>query len=139
VNFVRWPFMAIDRRIGGRVHPALRLGECGGQHDEMFMTVPAPRSDLGEERDERTLGRPIGGVRERRPAGTVERHRRPIRAITELIARGMILCGGRSHRRCSDEFDCGIRPTHDAGHDNHQREEAGGEKPAVIRDHAKAG
>ena len=40
--------------------------------------------------------------------------------------------------RCSDEFDCGVSE-YDAGHDNHQREEAGGEKPAVIGDHAESG
>ena len=40
--------------------------------------------------------------------------------------------------RGSDEFDCGVGE-HDAGHDNHQREDAGGEKSAVIRDHAETG
>jgi hypothetical protein len=33
--------------------------------------------------------------------------------------------------RCSDEFDCGIGK-HDAGHDNHHREGAVRENPAVV-------
>ena len=53
-----------------------------------------------------------------------------IRTITELIAHGMTwqwaVTGG-----CSDEFDCGVSED-DTGHDNHQREEAGGEKAAML-------
>src|SRR3954452_23060359 len=40
--------------------------------------------------------------------------------------------------RCSDEFDCGVGE-HDAGHDNHQREEASGEKSAVVSDNTEPG